>query len=112
MELIGLETGCLKEVELANRLWVEEKLLGWETDERGILEEMMEGGEVKEVWAEGTFEGEDEKVVGDEGMVFFRVFSSATRSLASLETIAGVPHRQVAKREIVLLLSFFLLPPG
>ena len=29
---------------------------------------MMEGGEVKEVWAEGTFEGEDEKVVGDEGM--------------------------------------------
>ena len=30
---------------------------------------MMEGGEVKEVWAEGTFEGEDEKVVGDEGMV-------------------------------------------
>ena len=36
MELIGLETGCLKEVELANRLWVEEKLLGWETDERGI----------------------------------------------------------------------------
>ena len=29
----------------------------------------MEGGEVKEVWAEGTFEGEDEKVVGDEGMV-------------------------------------------
>ena len=36
VELIGLETVCLKEVELANRLWVEEKLLGWETDERGI----------------------------------------------------------------------------
>ena len=37
-----------------------------------------------------------------------RVFSLATILLALLETMAGVPHRQVAKREIVYLLSFFL----
>ena len=38
----------------------------------------------------------------------YQSFSSATRSLTLLETIAGVPHRQVAKRPNRLSSSFFL----
>ena len=38
----------------------------------------------------------------------FSSVSLATILLVLLETMAGVPQRQVAKREIVLLLSFFL----